>query len=310
MDEKNDHAVTYAEATPIDQDNAESQMYPLPTGSALKALDTYPITASEKSFFVVIMGAIGSGKTTLITSIYQLFLREELSDDFFFAGSKTLMAFEERAYYTRINCDGVVSETARTPRGLTDNILHIRLENRHTKEFLNLLLSDFSGEDYDSVSANPIAAKESFSIVKSATSLIVLLDGCKIANLRTRYSEVQKAIHILRTFYDSKLIRTNAEILLALSKYDVIKGSDEDELETYVDSIIDEFSEQLPCLKTQFKIIKIAAMPNSEDKVPIGYGISEMLLQVTEEKYLVDIERKITDKLFSQFNLWKERCIT
>ena len=41
-------------------------VYFLPSGQALTLSDTYSISASERSRYVIVMGAVGCGKTTLI----------------------------------------------------------------------------------------------------------------------------------------------------------------------------------------------------------------------------------------------------
>jgi len=152
----------------------------LPTGRELTAEDTYPLTATEKSRFFVIIGATGSGKTTLVTAIYHTFLKGNSKERYLFAGSKTLAAFESRSYYVRTASMRTNVEMRRTPRGSIDSILHLRLKECRTGSINNLLFSDFSGEDYSAVSANVVAAKEDFQIVKAARQIVVLLDGEKM----------------------------------------------------------------------------------------------------------------------------------
>ena len=70
-------------------------------GTELSGQDIYQIAASEKTQMFVIIGATGSGKTTLVTSIYHLLLSGSNITDFLFAGSNTLAAFEKRAFSLR-----------------------------------------------------------------------------------------------------------------------------------------------------------------------------------------------------------------
>ena len=61
-----------------ENDDDDFQMVSLPMNEELMPEDTYPITASEESKFFVIIGGTGSGKTTLITSMYHLYFISEL----------------------------------------------------------------------------------------------------------------------------------------------------------------------------------------------------------------------------------------
>lgn len=109
----------------------------------------------------------------------------------------------------------------RTPVGTAD-ILHIRIKVNETDQFTNLLFSDFSGEDFGNISGNVDAAKEDFGIINSANHLIILLDGEKIASKKQRLAEVQQMIQVLRTFWDGNLIRESSNIIIAVSKYDLL----------------------------------------------------------------------------------------
>ena len=123
----------------------------LPIGTELSGQDIYQIAASEKTQMFVIIGATGSGKTTLVTSIYHLLLSGSNITDFLFAGSNTLAAFEKRAFSLRTSSMQSHGEMMRTQRGSVDSFLHLRLKLTHTDEIRNLLFSDFSGEDFESV---------------------------------------------------------------------------------------------------------------------------------------------------------------
>ena len=171
----------------------------LPIGTELSGQDIYQIAASEKTQMFVIIGATGSGKTTLVTSIYHLLLSGSNITDFLFAGSNTLAAFEKRAFSLRTSSMQSHGEMMRTQRGSVDSFLHLRLKLTHTDEIRNLLFSDFSGEDFESVLANTEATADEFGFIKAARHLIFLLDGEKIASKKYRYSELQQLIHMLRT---------------------------------------------------------------------------------------------------------------
>ena len=198
MDEKN---IERDSESIEENEESTSTVVQLPLGVELSAEETYEISASEKTHFFVIIGSTGSGKTTLVTSIYHLFLSGKYKTKYLFAGSKTLAAFEKRAFYLRTTSQNNQVLMRRTPVGTAD-ILHIRIKVNETDQFTNLLFSDFSGEDFGNISGNVDAAKEDFGIINSANHLIILLDGEKIASKKQRLAEVQQMIQVLRTFWD------------------------------------------------------------------------------------------------------------
>lgn len=289
-----------------ENDDDDFQMVSLPMNEELMPEDTYPITASEESKFFVIIGGTGSGKTTLITSMYHLFLTGEYKEKFMFAGSQTLSAFESRAFYLRTSSQNSCVNMRRTPVGSV-GILHIRVKIKQRNEFTNLLFSDFSGEDISSIVANVDAVKEDFDIVKSASHLVVLLDGEKIASRRYKLSELQKMIQILRTFWDGGLINNTAKVIITVSKYDLLIDDTGNLRDPFSSSIVERILEQLPELEGRIDFHYIASMPTETTVVNAGYGTDQLLESLLDSPNSIPLTSDTTNNLKSQFNMWKGR---
>lgn len=288
-------------------DNVFPTVIKLPLGLELACSETYNISSCEDSTFIILAGSIGCGKTTLIVSIYNQMFQNKMGKRYFFAGSKTLQAFEERAYYTRTMSNQSQPNMQRTISGTLDSILHLRLLDQKNDTYKNLLLADFSGEDFDNVASNIEVAKEDFKIVKSSKILVLLLDGEKICN-NYRHKEVQKCIHLLRTFSDANILNKKVKILAIVSKYDLILKENNEEIFEFVNDIQNKISEQIPQLKSKIEFLKIAAMPVSENDINVGFGVEELvdLLLAKDENKIVAFET-ITPR--SQFNLYSRRHI-
>ncbi|EMS72716.1 TRAFAC clade GTPase domain-containing protein [Ruminiclostridium cellobioparum] len=289
-----------------EKNGEETTVVPLPIGRELSAIDTYPVSATERSRFFVIVGATGSGKTTLITSIYHFFLLGSYKDQYLFAGSKTLAAFEERAFYLRTTSMHSNVEMRRTPRGSIDSILHLRIKKLETDEIENLLFSDFSGEDYSGVSANVVAATEDFPIIGSASHIVLLLDGEKTASKKYRLAELQHMIHILRAFWDGHLVKKGSQIIIAVSKYDLVLAANDSSFDKFMQSILDKIIEQIPDLRDRCTLHLIASMPNDTTKLAVGYGIDKLLDALLDSPQYCAYKYD-APSLESQFNLWKRR---
>lgn len=297
------------ETSPEDATGAEA-ISPLALGRALTLGDLYPITAQESSRFFAIIGDTGSGKTTLITSIYHLFLDGKAPAPFLFAGSETLWALEERAFYLRAASYRSDASMERTLRGIEESILHLRLRNQDTNRILNLLFSDLQGEDFDAVTADVDAAKETFSpLFTAAKHIVVLLDGAKLLNSSSRSSTVQKAAHLLHTLWDAGLLDKRSRVLLAISKYDIILERNDPKLVERIERIPGIITSQLPVLEGFLKFFHLAAMPAvATEKVPVGYNVSVLLNALLETPRLSAAQCEMPP-MHSQCNLWKDRII-
>lgn len=189
------------EALPITESSSEDAtgteaVLPLALGRGLTLGNLYPITAQESSRFFAIIGDTSSGKTTLITSIYHLFLSGKAPTSLRFAGSETLWALENRAFYLRTASYRSDASMERTQQGIEENILHLRLKNQNTNRMLNLFFSDIQGEDFDAVTADVDGMKETFSsFFTAAQHIVVLLDGSKLLKSSSRLSTIQRATH-------------------------------------------------------------------------------------------------------------------
>lgn len=304
-----------SEALLIPEESSEDTVgaeaaFPLALGRALTLHDLYPITAQEFSRFFAIIGDTGSGKTTLITSIYHLFLDGKAPVPFLFAGSETLRALEERAFYLRAASYRSDASMERTQRGVEESILHLRLRNQDTKQMLNLLFSDLQGEDFDDVTADVDAARETFSpLFTAARHIVVLLDGAKLLSSTSRSSATQKAVHLLRTMRDAGLLGVQSRVLLAISKYDLILARNDSGLVEKIDRIPSTIVSHLPVLEERLRFFHLAAMPTvATEEVPVGYNVPELLSALLETSQPLIVRRE-EPPMRSQCNLWKGRII-
>jgi ABC-type cobalamin/Fe3+-siderophores transport systems, ATPase components len=288
----------------------EDRLVSLPLGDSLTSEETYNISSVEPSIFIVLAGPIGCGKTTLITSLYQMFLQKPI-ESYYFAGSQTLQAFEQRAYLSRVASGQIIPQTKRTPRGALNSFLHIRIWDSFQDKFENLLLTDFSGEDYSIVSANITLAKEEFAIVKAAQVIVMLIDGARISDNKYKHVEIQKAIHIIRTFYDAELINSKTRIFAAVSKYDIVhkKCKNDPELQDFIAGIPQKICKQVPGIESRMYFCYLAAMPNELGDISVGHGLKELLLDIlisSDENYVGTSQPTVSPT--TEFNLFNERA--
>lgn len=274
----------------------------LPTGQALSAVETYGITASEKSRFVVLLGGVGSGKTAICTSIYSHFLEYEFKNTYCFAGSKTLAAFEEYSFLTRMVSGRDTPSHDRTKKG-EKNILHLRLQEEVDNGYINCLLADFSGEDYEDAVGNIEYAKNEFQLLKAANAAVIVIDGEKLCRAITRLPEIQRAINLLKTFYDAKIFSYEVPIIVVVSKFDLLVYAN---IVNWHQLILDNFVQQIPLIKNNFIINEVAPLSKHADEVAVGHGIKTLFNNIMQYKCEATCTLKLPDTN-SEFEKWGRR---
>ncbi|MBN1063620.1 TRAFAC clade GTPase domain-containing protein [Clostridium botulinum] len=289
----------------------ENYIVNLPLGEALSIEDTYSITSKERTKLIVLAGPSECGKTTLITTVYQLFHRGPI-EELFFAQSQTIKGFEQRSYHTRANSGMDNPNTQRTRIGILDSFLHLKLWNSKNQETHNFLLTDFSGEDFNNARANVEVMKEDFSLIGRADFLIILIDGDSITKKDERFSAIQITQELLTTIINADLLKSNTKIYFVISKNDIVKRRcDEDPLlNNFVKGIPDKLKSKFSYIKNEINFYNVAAMPKDTDIVPIGYGINELIKKWTQEVVISSNTSYVDQKdLKSEFNKFSKKVL-
>lgn len=265
--------------------------YQINSGEALNSSDIYRIAAKESTRMIVLVGPVASGKTTMETSLYQLFQNSPVND-FCFAGSYSLQGFEQRAFYTRIKSKGNEPTTQRT--SLEDNqaFLHIRLWNRNNNVISNLILADISGEAFTNHIGQVDEAKISFPFIERADYVVGIIDGEKLCNKKTRNSIVSEMIEMIRTFWDAELITDGCVLQIVFSKFDLFSKVENHDL--ILEKIKQRIVARLSELFMDIEYYNVAAMPSTIDEFSVGYGLED-LLQGWVRKHVRKSSRKMEE---------------
>ena len=265
--------------------------YQINSGEALNSSDIYRIAAKESTRMIVLVGPVASGKTTMETSLYQLFQNSPVND-FCFAGSYSLQGFEQRAFYTRIKSKGNEPTTQRT--SLEDNqaFLHIRLWNRNNNVISNLILADISGEAFTNHIGQVDEAKISFPFIERADYVVGIIDGEKSWNKKTRNSIVSEMIEMIRTFWDAELITDGCVLQIVFSKFDIFSKVENHNL--ILEKIKQQIVARLSELFMDIEYYNVAAMPSTIDEFSVGYGLED-LLQGWVRKHVRKSSRKMEE---------------
>lgn len=282
--------------------------YQINSGEALSRDKFYTIAAKESTKMLLLLGPVASGKTTIETSLYQLF-QEKPVENYYFAGSRSLQGFEQRAYYTRIKSKGSLPDTPRTKMDEEPTFLHLRLWNRDNDATTNLIFWDISGEAFSENIGKVDSVKKEFSFAERADFVIGIIDGEKLCNKKTKNSVVSEIIQLLRTFLDSGVLGEGCVLQIVFSKYDLLIK--EENYAEIIERAKNQINGYLEELSANIEYYCVAAMPSSAKDIQVGYGLSELLQRWCKKReYISWVPKKLTDfenlseydKLFFKYN--------
>lgn len=211
----------------------------LPSGDTLTIADVDHFLLSKPAKFIAIIGEIDSGKTTLICSLYDCFLKGKFSD-YSFKGSRTLIGFEKRAHHSRIDSGRVMPETLRTSFFDGLRYFHLSLVKNET-ECVDLMLSDRAGEQYQQARSNSESIEELIEIRKS-DYIVLLLDGAKLADPFQRHSAMQTVRRTLWAFLDAKALSSTSKVQIVTTKLDLLRNIPNKEI---LDQLMNDFKNGL-----------------------------------------------------------------
>jgi hypothetical protein len=247
----------------------------LPHGNALTLDEIYPITASEESKIIAFIGPYESGKTTIETTIYQLFQRTPFCG-LYFSDSATLTGYEERSFYTRLNSKNRTASTLRTSRFNERIFLHMKLFDPKTNSKTNYLFADISGEFIFSHKGNVTTLKENMPFLKATDDYTFVLDGVQLADKTLRNGAIDSMRNMARTIFDAQLFTNHTHAQIIVSKYDAIQASADANLKAAVEKSVQSLVSLVSKYISDVTVHNIAAMPQNKG-LAIGYGIDGLL---------------------------------
>lgn len=201
---------------------------------------------------ILVAGLPKSGKTTLITSIYEGFQKKFFST-YLFAGSRTLLQFEELCFPSRITSLNISPETIETERSSHNqqSYLHCKICSiKNTQSKYNLYFTDLPGELFDILKYKPTKkVNEINEQLRIADRFVFLFDCEKFDNLKIRNQAFSSGKIIIDECLKTGLLGENPYIDIVFSKYDIIQSMQPGQQVIFKQSIKD----QTNALLEQFK---------------------------------------------------------
>ncbi|GHA19708.1 hypothetical protein GCM10007989_14140 [Devosia pacifica] len=249
---------------------------------------------------VTIIGDRDSGKSTLISAIYDRLLRGPFAG-FSFVASRSLIAFEKRLHSARVESGRNRPETPRTSR--QEGLLHFHIalaETENPDGRFDIMLSDRAGEVYREARGDTALISQLPEIFR-ADRLVILVDGGRLASPIERSNAVQSARQMLRALLDNDAIDSESRVQIVITKMDLLDSTQDEDLGEIVANfeakLLADFGQRLPHLQC----MRVCAR-DPDGKLDPALGVDSLLhdWSVLTEKVVVPHVPEL--KLTSEFD--------
>lgn len=245
-------------------------------GEALTISEANSIAASGVTNLVILAGVPGVGKTTVVLSMMHLFQTNASGiADHIFAGSNTLLDFEEKAHPSRIESERQTPATNRTTAIWEPAFMHIRIANSAGEKHKNLLFTDISGELFKLIKDSTDEARK-FQLCLRANDFALFFDAGKLISLNDRSYTRVAGLGILKSLILAGTLSSITRIQIIFSRWDLFEASaDKDNHRKYIDDLIDEIRKKYG-ERFNVTFFEISARPQG-GVLAFGHGLKELL---------------------------------
>ncbi len=239
------------------------------------------ITHKYRSNLVVIVGEADCGKTTLLSSIFDLFQIGKFPG-FQFAGSLTSIGFEKKCHLSRESSKARVAETDRTnTRSFKFLHLAVKPTDKVSESAVHLLLSDVGGERFREATSSSSYMRE-LELLRHADHIAFLIDGEKLADKLQKTAVIANAHSFVKRAIDVGVFDSSTEITIVISKCDALPDAGGFDLQ---EVLVAPFEQKFGSQLGRLEFLKVAARPRifSEER-PFGFGLAPLLSGWVEQR--------------------------
>lgn len=289
----------------------------LPEGNALNEEQLYSLSSRKNVELIFLVGPVGSGKTTIEVMTYQIFLCNTFKK-LIFAGSLSLKGFEERAINMRTISGKSEPAMERTPINVVNKYLHLGIKNIATNNIHNLLLTDISGEEFESCCNNPELMGSKFRNLQLAKAICFVLDGERLIDIFKRNAAFSQVMQFIQTTLDAKLVKNNTLICILLTKYDIAEDAmkKDTSLKEFIEKIEEKINKKFESIQGISVYFKKVSAVNDIKRVDKDNSILELInkwityndsLKIQSIDMYSNNDKKLVNE-FNRFGLKNEGC--
>lgn len=298
----------FADSTEELENNGESVIedannFTLPSGDALDEEELYLLTAKKNTRIIYVLGPVGSGKTTFESMIYECFLKN-IDEELLFAGSETLLGFEQRLNNLRVVSGNSTAKMERT--NIQERHCFLQLYLKDKQENYSVVFSDISGEIFDRCVANKTNMEEDLKNLDLVQNIVLFIDGEALLDKSRRQGAVSQLRTFLQTLKSSNLYSPGYNIDIVISKNDVIYEKNKGNADSFIDNISEKFSD----LKGEyiFRFYRIEALNGNSISDSTSTSLFELLkIWLNMDSIKGNIREPKIRELQNEFNRYGEK---
>ena len=236
-------------------------------------------------------GPPDSGKTTLLTSLYECFQRGPFCD-YLFVGSRTLPGFERRCHLARIASGRTKADTERTRPGQGYQLLHLRVRAKDLgKPPQDLLFSDLPGETFRLVKDSTEECK-SLTLLRRADHFVLLLDANRLVRVEYRAETASDGESLLRSCLDAQMLGRFSLVNILFTKWDLVRArAEESATEEYIASLKARMKSRFASRVGRLRFFRVAVRPVGGSELPFAYGLSNIFPAWVEDRGTFAVSR-------------------
>lgn len=258
------------------------------------------ITEQHDARLVVVMGEKDAGKTTLLAELHHQFLTAPYAG-FLFAGSRTLVGFEEKCFYSRIESGGEEDDTERT-KHMDVRVLHLALRDEQRRgPATHLLFADVSGERFRQIRGSREEAGEFAPLLKRADRIALLVDGERLADVKTRQMSSTQPKTLIRGLLEAGALDGHSFIDVVFAKWDAVLAAKAEDVAGQLEGILKR--DHAPRLG-QMHFHRVSSRRKHDVPIEEGLGLDGLLRAWTAKKALRPAQTR-TPAVFSERSFFR-----
>jgi hypothetical protein len=230
---------------------------PLHSGRALTLEEATQVRRARLTAVVVPIGEVSIGKTTLLAALFEA-LGAAAVGGWSFAGSLSLMGFEERSHLAMVASGRRKSDTPRTSRNTSEVLLHLALLGPDGAR-QDVLLADVSGEHAEGLRLHNDAGDYT-RLLSAATCVLLMVDGKQLAAPAKRHAELTRARTLFQAIHQNELLPDGVPVLLVATKWDLCS-----EVESEVTPLLEKLVGRIREEGVASDILRVSARPPTSE---------------------------------------------
>jgi len=266
-----------------------------PAGDALEGTEAAAVSQAAPTRVIVVAGAAGSGKTTLVAGLYDLFHFGPFAG-FAFAGSRSFVGLEKRCHLARIASGQEEPDTERTRRTSSQQLLHLRVKQLNGSLLSNMLFTDIYGEAFR-LAADSTDECRQLGVLKRADHMVLLLDGEKLAEIGGRHQAVSSIDNLLRGCVETEMLDATCHVELVVTKWDlVLKAENPNDVKQFIATKIQWLLNRYATRLGSMNNFAVAIRPRADSGLTLGYGVDSVFQRWATQSRLALIAQESIPK--------------